>query len=425
MSSLTLFLLFILFMLVGTPIAVSLGLSSLIYLLANGALPPLMIIKTMAEGLDSFTLLAIPFFILAGKIMNESGMTTRIFKFARSIVGFLPGGLGHVNVLTSMLFAGMSGSAIADAGGVGAMQVKAMEENGFDPEFSIGITAASSLIGPIIPPSIPMLVYAVIASCSVSQLFAGGILPGLLMGGSLMVMIHFIAKKKHYPRDVSFSFRAIGKAALEAFWGLLAPVIILGGILGGIVTPTEAAVIAILYSLIVGGFIYKGLTWKKIVKIFYEACETTVSVTLILATSAIFAWILAYEGAPQRVASVLLSITTNPTYICLCIMAVMLIAGTFMEAGAAMVILLPVILPIVDSVGIDRVHLGVFVVLTLMIGLLTPPVGLVLFVLGRTLDVPVSTVIKGTAPFLVPLVLIAILVSAVPQISLWIPSMLR
>ena len=424
MSSGLLLAVFILLMLVGLPIWVSLGLSSMLYLLVHDTLPLLTMIKAMTEGLDSFTLLAIPFFILAGMIMNESGMTTRIFKFARSIVGYLPGGLGHVNVVTSIIFAGMSGSAIADAGGTGTMEAKAMMENGYDTEFSIGLTAASSLIGPIIPPSIPMLVYGVIASTSVARLFAGGILPGLIMGGALMIMVHILSKKRGYPRDLDFSFRRVVRTAVDAFWGLFAPVILLGGIFGGIVTPTEGAVIAIVYSLIIGGFVYKGLSWKKLGRIVLGACESTVSVALILSTAAIFAWILAYEGTPQQIASFLLSITRNPTLICLIVVGIMLFVGCFMEAGAAMVILLPVILPVADLVGIDRVHLGLIVVLTLMIGLLTPPVGLVLFVLGRTMNVPVSRVIRGTVPFLIPLVIAALLVAVFPQITLWIPSLL-
>jgi len=424
MSSGLMFLAFIVFMLVGLPIFASLGLSSFLYLIFSDSLPLITMIKTMTEGLDSFTLLAIPFFILAGMIMNESGMTTRIFAFAQSIVGYLPGGLGHVNIVTSIIFAGMSGSAIADAGGTGAMEAKAMIENGYDEEYSIGLTAASSLIGPIIPPSIPMLVYAVIASTSVAKLFAGGIIPGLLMGLTMMVMNHILALKRNYPRNIGFSLKEIATTAIHAFWGLFAPLILLGGIFGGVFTPTEAAVIAIGYSLIIGGLVYKGLTWKKIIRILFNACESTVSVTLILASSAIFAWILAYEGTPQRIAGLLLSITNNPTLLCLIITVVMLIVGTFMEAGAAMVILLPVILPVVDLVGIDRVHLGIIVVLSLMIGLLTPPVGLVLFVLGKTMDVPVSRVIKGTMPFLIPLVLVSIIIAMVPSLSLWLPSML-
>jgi len=424
MSSVLMFLAFIVFMLVGLPIFASLGLSSFLYLMFSDSLPLITMIKTMTEGLDSFTLLAIPFFILAGMIMNESGMTTRIFAFAQSIVGYLPGGLGHVNIVTSIIFAGMSGSAIADAGGTGTMEAKAMMENGYDEEYSIGLTAASSLIGPIIPPSIPMLVYAVIASTSVAKLFAGGIIPGLLMGLTLMIMNHIMALKRNYPRNIGFSFKEIVSTAIHAFWGLFAPLILLGGIFGGVFTPTEAAVISIGYSLIIGGLVYKGLTWKKIIRIFFNACESTVSVTLILASSAIFAWILAYEGTPQRIAGLLLSITNNPILLCLIITAVMLIVGTFMEAGAAMVILLPVILPVADFVGIDRVHLGIIVVLSLMIGLLTPPVGLVLFVLGKTMNVPISRVIKGTMPFLIPLVFVSIIIALVPSLSLWLPSML-
>lgn len=424
MAIVVMFVVFIILLLVGAPIYVSLSLSSLAYLALTPALTLDMAVKTMAEGLNNFTLLSIPFFILAGNIMNQSGMTTRLFRFARSIVGGFDGGLAHVNVLTSVLFAGMSGSAIADAGGIGSMQITAMEENGFDTEFSIGITASSSLIGPIIPPSIPMLVYAVLASSSITALFAGGVLPGVLMALALMVQVYFVSKKRHYPRDVDFSIRRVGKTAIEAFWGILAPVILLGGILSGVFTATEGAVIVTIYSLIIGLFVYRGLNGKKLMKIFFDTCETTITITLILAASSLFAWILAYEGLPQKVAQVLLSLTGNPTLIMLLITVLMLIVGTFMEAGAAMTILLPVILPVIDAVGISRIHLGVSVVLTLMIGLLTPPVGLVLFVLAKTRKVSVQRVIKGTLPFLIPLAVVALLVALIPQISLLIPSLL-
>ena len=424
MAIIVLFVVFIILLLVGAPIYVSLSLSSLAYLALTPALTLDMAVKTMAEGLNNFTLLSIPLFILAGNIMNQSGMTTRLFRFARSIVGGLDGGLAHVNVLTSVLFAGMSGSAIADAGGIGSMQITAMEENGFDTEFSIGITASSSLIGPIIPPSIPMLVYAVLASSSITALFAGGVLPGILMALALMVQVYIVSKKRHYPRDEHFSVKRVGKTAIEAFWGILAPVILLGGILTGIFTATEGAAIVTIYSLIIGLFVYRGLTAKKLMKIFFDTCETTITITLILAASALFAWILAYEGLPQKVAQTLLSLTNNPTLIMLLITVLMLIVGTFMEAGAAMTILLPVILPVIDAVGISRIHLGVSVVLTLMIGLLTPPVGMVLFVLAKTRKVSVQRVIKGTMPFLIPLAVVALLVALIPQISLLIPSLL-
>ena len=416
------FFLFVILFLLGCPIYVSIGVASISYIALKPALTLTMVVKTMAEGLNNFTLLSIPFFILAGNIMNESGMTSRLFRFARSIVGGFHGGLAHVNILTSVLFAGMSGSAIADAGGIGSMQITAMEENGFDTEFSIGITASSSLIGPIIPPSIPMLVYAVLASSSITALFAGGVLPGLLMAAALMVEVYYFSKKRNYPRDVQFSWKKVWMSAGQAIWGILAPVILLGGIMSGIFTATEGAVIVTIYALLVGLLIYKELTLRKLFKIIYDSCETTVTITLILASSALFAWILAYEGLPQKVAAALLAITENPTLIMLLITLLMLIVGTFMEAGAAMTILLPVILPIIDAVGISRVHLGVSVVLTLMIGLLTPPVGLVLFVLAKTRKVSVQTVIKGTLPFLIPLVIVAILVAIIPGITLAIPN---
>lgn len=422
MAVIIMFILFVVLLLVGCPIYVTIGVSSMAYIALKPALTLSMVVKTMAEGLNNFTLLSIPFFILAGNIMNESGMTSRLFRFARSIVGGFHGGLAHVNVLTSVLFAGMSGSAIADAGGIGSMQISAMEENGFDTEFSIGVTASSSLIGPIIPPSIPMLVYAVLASSSITALFAGGVLPGILMAVALMIEVYIFSKRRNYPRDVQFSWKRVGTTAIQAIWGILAPVILLGGIMTGIFTATEGAVIVTIYSLFVGLFIYRELNGKRLLKIFYDSCETTVTITLILASSAVFAWILAYEGLPQKVAESMLSITENPTLIMLLITLLMLVVGTFMEAGAAMTILLPVILPVIDAVGISRVHLGVSIVLTLMIGLLTPPVGLVLFVLAKTRKVSVQRVIKGTLPFLVPLVIVAILVAVIPQITLAIPN---
>ncbi len=425
MQIVILFIAFAALLLLGAPIFVALGLSSVMYIVLTPALTVDMVVKTMAEGLNSFTLLSIPFFILAGNVMNMSGMTTRLFKFARSLVGGFAGGLAHVIVLTSVLFAGMSGSAIADAGGIGSMQITAMEENGFDTEFSIGITASSSLIGPIIPPSIPMLVYAVLASSSITALFAGGVLPGVIMAAALMVQVYYFSKKRGYPRDERFNIANVKRTAVEAIWGILAPVILLGGILSGIFTATEGAAIVTIYSLVIGLFVYKGLTAKKLLKIFFDTCETTITITLILASSALFAWILAYEGLPQRVAAFLLAITEDPTIIMVLITVLMLVVGTFMEAGAAMTILLPVILPIIDAVGISRVHLGVSTVLTLMIGLLTPPVGLVLFVLAKTRKVSVQRVIRGTLPFLIPLVIVALLVAVIPHITLLIPSFMQ
>jgi tripartite ATP-independent transporter DctM subunit len=415
---------FVLLLLIGAPIYVCLGLSSLAYLLLNGNLPHSLLINTMAQGIDSFTLLAIPFFIFAGDLMGACGMTTRIFTFLRSVIGSLPGALGHVNVLGSIIFAGMSGSAIADAGGLGKVEIEAMTEQGYPKKYSIGITAASCLIGPIIPPSIPMVVYAVIASTSISKLFAAGVVPGLLMGLTLALMNHYFAIKNKFPKDQKLVFSNVLKNGKGAFWSLLTPLFLVGGMLLGVVTPTEAAVVAIVYTLIIGVFVYKSLSLKKILKISMTSIENTVNVALILAASAIFSWILTYEGLPQAMSAALLSLTNNPTLVVLIIMLILVIVGCFMEAGAAMVVLMPVFLPIANALRIDLVFLGLVVVLTLMVGLMTPPFGLVLFVLSKTTKESVETVISGIMPFFIPLMIVLLLICLFPQISLWLPNLL-
>jgi tripartite ATP-independent transporter DctM subunit len=416
--------LFVLLLLIGTPIYVCLGLSSLAYLLLSGNLPHSLLINTMAQGIDSFTLLAIPFFIFAGDLMSACGMTTRIFTFLRSVIGSMPGALGHVNVLGSIVFAGMSGSAIADAGGLGKVEIQAMTEQGYPKKYSIGLTAASCLIGPIIPPSIPMVVYAVLASTSISKLFAAGVVPGLLMGVTLSLMNHFYAIRDKLPKDQRLVWSNVIKTGKEAFWSLLAPIFLVGGMLLGIVTPTEAAVLIIGYTLIIGVFVYKNLNFKKILKISMTSIGNTVNVALILAASAIFSWILTYEKLPQAMSLALLSVTHNPTWVVLIIMLILLIIGCVMEAGAAMVVLMPVFLPIANVLHIDLVYLGLIVVLTLMVGLLTPPFGLILFVLSKTTKETVETVIAGTMPFLIPLLIALLLVALFPQISLWLPNLL-
>lgn len=411
-------------MVLRVPIAFALGLSSIGYILVDG-LPPVLLMHNMINGMDSFPLLAIPFFILAGALMNSSGITSRIFGFARALVGWMHGGLGHVNVGASIIFAGMSGAAVADAGGLGAIEIKAMREAGYDDDFSVGVTAASSTIGPIIPPSLPLVIFGVMASVSIGDLFVAGIIPGLLMAGSLMVMVWFYARRRGYPTDERFSVGNVWTKFWAAFLPLMTPVIIVGGIVSGAFTPTEAAVCAAAYALVLGAIIYRSITLKSFISVCMETIETTASVLMIVGTATVFAWILTANQAAGKFAELVFSITDDKNLILLMIMFVVLVIGLFMETIAAISILVPVLLPVSTQLGIDPVHLGVIVILNLMIGLLTPPVGMVLFVLSKVSDVPFGQCVRATMPFLVPLIAVLLLLTYVPQLTLWLPSVLN
>lgn len=418
-----LFIVLAVLMIGGAPVAVALGTASLVYLFIEG-LPPVTMLHNMISGVNSFTLLAVPFFIMVGHLMNTGGITTRIFTFARALVGWLPGGLGHVNIGASVIFAGMSGAAVADAGGLGNIEIKAMRDAGYDVDFSVGITAASSTIGPIIPPSLPLIIYGVIASTSIGQLFAAGIVPGFMMAISLMIMVSWYAKRRNYPRDAAFSFRTLGTASLSAFLPLLTPAIIIGGIGTGVFTPTEAAVVAVVYALFLGGVIYRTLTWRHLLRVTMDTIETTAAILMIVATAAIFAWILTANQAAQHVTNFMLSLTDNKHVILVLMMVVILVVGLFMETIAALTILVPVLLPVAASIGVDPVHLGIIVVLNLMLGLLTPPVGMVLYVLSRVSGVRFEDCVRATAPFLVPLVIVLMLLVFIPELSLALPTLL-
>lgn len=422
-----LWLLFVLifgFVVMGVPVAISLAASSLIFVAITAQAPEIVVLHRMVNGVDSFPLLAVPFFILAGNLMNSAGITNRIFAFAKACVGWLRGGLGHVNVGASVIFAGMSGAAVADAGGLGTIEIKAMRDAGYDPDFSVGVTAASSTIGPIIPPSLPMVIYGVVASASIGQLFAAGFIPGLLMAVALMVMVAWYARKRNYPRDARFSLSALGTSFLDAFLSLLTPVIIVGGILAGVFTPTEAAIAASAYALVLGAVVYRTLSWRRILRVTMDTVETTAIVLFIVAGASIFAWLLTSNRVTEQFASVILTFTDNPVLILLLINAILVIVGCFMETIAAITILTPVLLPIVMKIGIDPVHFGVIMVLNLMIGLLTPPVGMVLYVLSRVSKVPFERCVAATAPFLIPLVAVLMLVTFVPAVSMWLPTLI-
>ncbi len=422
----TLFILFfVLFALLiaGAPIAVALGVSSLIFILLDG-LPSVIVLHNMVNGINSFPLIAVPFFIMAGNLMNTAGITTKIFAFANAAMGWMHGGLGHVNVGASVIFAGMSGAAVADAGGLGNIEIKAMRESGYDTDFSVGITAASSTIGPIIPPSLPLVVYGVVADTSIGQLFAAGLIPGLIMALALMVMVGFYAKIRNYPRDDRFRWNHFVTSFWQAVLPLITPAIIVGGILSGVFTPTEAAIAAVAYSMFLGIVVYRSLDFKRLLRVSMDTVEITASIMMIVAASAIFAWILTANQVAEMFASELLGFTDNKTAILLIIMLIVLIVGCFMETIAAITILTPVLLPVAVQLGVDPVHFGIILILNLMIGLLTPPVGLVLYVLSKVSGVPFERCVVATAPFLVPLVTVLLLLTFIPELSMWLPESL-
>jgi len=420
--SLMLVLLFAM-LIIGVPVGIALAGSSMFYILAAGTVPDFVIIHRMVNGVDSFPLLAIPFFILAGNLMNSAGITNRIFAFATACIGWLRGGLGHVNIIASVLFAGMSGAAVADAGGLGTIEIKAMRDAGYDDDFAVAVTAASSTIGPIIPPSLPMVVYGVMASASVGQLFAAGFIPGLLMAVALMLLVSWYARKRNYPRDARFNIRLLGTTFKRAFLSLLTPVIIVGGILTGAFTPTEAAISACVYALFLGIIVYRTLNWKRLLHVSMESIETSAIILFIVAAASIFAWILTSNRVTEQFAGMIMGITENPILILLLLNLVLFVVGCFMETVAAITILVPVLLPIAVSVGVDPVHFGVIMVLNLMIGLLTPPVGMVLYVLSRVAGISFERCSAATLPFLFPLVVVLAIITFFPAFSMWLPTL--
>ena len=409
---------------IGMPVSLAIGIPSLLYIIVDGSVPNFTAIQRMVAGANTYPLLAVPFFIFAGNLMNTSGVTTRIFDFSNKLVGHVRGGLGHVNVIASVIFAGMSGAAIADAGGLGTIEITAMRKSGYDDSLTVGITAASSTIGPIIPPSLPVVIYAVVASASIGRLFAAGIIPGMIMGLSLMVLIYVLAGKYNTPVEKRPTARALFASFRTAFWSLLTPAIILGGIFFGVFTPTEAAGIASLYAIVLGFFIYREMTLKEFYNAVVLSMISTVQVMFIVVSATLFAWILAREQVPQAIASYILGLTDNYYLILFAINIVLLIVGMFMETIASINILVPVMLPVIEQLGIDPVQFGVIMILNLMIGLLTPPFGTVLFVLSGVADVPVEKVAKDTMIFLIPLLIVLVLIVLFPQLTLFMPNLI-
>ena len=419
----TLLFTFIILAALSIPISFSLTGAGLLAALFSGKYPLEIVFHRITGGLDSFVLLAIPFFILAGNLMNTSGITRRIFDFANALVGRIPGGLGHANIVSSIIFSGMSGSAVADAGGLGLIEMKAMHDQGFPDDFSAAVTAASATIGPIIPPSIPMVVYGVMAEVSIGKLFLGGFIPGLLMGLSLMILVYYMSKKNHYPTSPYFSIKLLWKTFIDSFWALLTPVIIIGGILGGIFTPTEAAAVAVIYALFLGFVVYKELSFKSLWGILIESFHTTATVTFIIGAAAAFAWLIAIEGIPAKLSQIIYSLNISKPMFLLIFNVVFLVLGTFMESLSIMVITVPVLVPIIKALQLDPLHIGVVLVLNLMIGLITPPVGMCLFVTSKIGNVRLEQLYRSILPFIVPLVFVLFLITYIPSLITWLPSL--
>ncbi|MCG6929089.1 MAG: TRAP transporter large permease [Desulfofustis sp.] len=407
----------------GVPIAFSLGVASVATLEFASNLPLTLAAQRLFTGTDSFPLMAIPFFMLAGELMESGGISRRLFDFAHALVGFVAGGLAMVAVVAAMFFAGISGAAAADTAAVGAVSIPAMIRKGYDKGFAAAVQAAGGSIGVIIPPSIPMIIFGVVGGVSIGKMFLGGFIPGALIGGSLMLVSYFLAKRAGYERETFLGIREIGRTFIGAIWALLMPLIILGGILGGIFTPTEAAVIAVLYGAVVGFIIYRELRLRELPKILAKAAISTSTVMLLIGTANIFGWILTSQRVPQSVAAYLVSLTSSPFVLYSLILACLLVVGTFMETSASLIILTPVFLPVIQQFGIDPVHFGVVMVTALAIGMLTPPLGICLFISCNIARIQLTEIIRYILPFLLVMIGVLLLITYVPWIVMVIPDM--
>ena len=419
-----LILVFIAVLVAGVPVFIALAGSSLLYTHFIAGIPDFVILHRMAGGVDSFPLLAVPFFILAGNLMNSAGITNRIYDFAVAVAGWMRGGLAHVNIIGSVIFAGMSGTAIADAAGLGTIEIKAMKDHGYSTEFSVGVTAASATLGPIIPPSLPFVIYGMMANVSIGALFLGGVIPGVVMTIFMMLYVTYCARRYGMGRDQAFRWRTLALSFIAAFPALLTPAIIIGGMTFGWFTPTEAAIAACAWALILGVFLYRSLTLKQFYKVTLDTIETTAAVLLIVGAASLFGWVLTTTRVAEQAAEALLSLTQNRYVILLLINVLLLVVGCFLEPIASISILVPVLMPILVKVGIDPVHFGVVMTLNLMIGLLHPPLGMVLFVLSRIAKLSLERTTMAILPWFIPLMMSLIAITLIPDLTLWLPRVL-
>jgi tripartite ATP-independent transporter DctM subunit len=410
---------------VGLPIALSMGATTLIAVAFKrgiGDIPHTMMAQRMVYGVNSFPLLAIPFFLLVGRLMNIGGITDRIYTFCSVLIGHVRGGLAHVNIMGSMIFAGMTGSAVSDAVGLGQMEIKAMTDQGYDRKFAAATTAASATIGPIIPPSIPMVLYGVLGNVSVGALFIGGIIPGVMMGLFMMAVVATVAKKRGFPLQRRATPGQIARAIYRAVLPLLSPVILIGGIWSGIFTPTEASVVAVLYSTLLGLIIYREMNFRGLLQMLREALDDTSILLFIIAAASVYGWFIARYQISTSIVEQMLAISKNPMVFLLIINLLLLVVGCIMESLAAINILTPILLPVAISLGIDPVHFGLVMVLNLMIGLITPPVGMVLYAVQRVAGISFEDLVKAVAIYYIPLLLVLLLITLYAPLVTWLPS---
>lgn len=408
------------FMALGVPIFLSMGMACILFVLIYN-IPLFLMAMSYIRGIDNFAYLAIPFYFLAGDLMNKSGITDRMVSFSSAIIGHIKGGLSHVNIVSSMVFSGVSGSALADASAIGSVLIPAMKKEGYPAAYAAAVTAASSTIGPVIPPSIPFVIFGLLASTSIGDLFLAGVVPGILMGLFLLISSYFISRNRHYPSHPRAAFSKMLRSFLDAFLALLMPFIIIGGITSGIVTPTEAGVIAVVYAIILGLFVYKGFTIKELPQIFLDSMLNSGMILILIATTGLFSYLVAEMRAGEVVVKFFTSVSGNKWIILSMIVGFFLLWGCVLDTITALVVLVPLLIPLVAQVGIDMVHFGVVIVLTLMIGLITPPVAILLYLAASLADCTFGDVVKESWLFLAALFFVLLGCMYLPEIVLWLP----
>lgn len=418
------FIVLLVLMLAGIPIAYALGIASAGYMImTNTSL--VMVAQRMVNGANSFTMLAIPFFFMAGELMNISGVTDKIIKMAKALVGHFKGGLAQVNIVASVFFAGVSGSATADTAALGATLIPKMVEEGYDLDFSAAITVASSCVGPIIPPSITLVLFGILSGTDVGKLLIAGIVPGVVIALTQMIYTHFYAKKMNYPSYPKATPKEVGKAATSGFTALMMPIIIIGGTLSGVFTPTESAAVAVLYGIIVGFFLYKNIKARQFYQSLKKVGVQSMNNMFILAAAACFSWVLTMTKAADVLVNLMLGISTNKYVVLLMILALLMFIGFFMQASQALVVLTPMLMPVIRAIGVDPVHFGIIMVVTLTFGGCTPPVGSMLFVVNSITKMGFARLSKAMLPLYIPLIIAILLITFVPQLSLFLPGLMK